>query len=96
MRAHFQITGNSHVDKERLNKSASGYIRICEVNLRYLFSIPSNPSPLFNSNSIQKSFIVYPHRGRKLSLDKRLNKQYTTINTQLTTIQYNRQPHNLR
>ena len=44
MRAHFQIVGNSQVDKDRLNKSASGYMRIWDVNFMNLFSIPSIPA----------------------------------------------------
>ena len=46
MREHFQMEGISKVGRDKLNRSHSGYMSMCDANFRNLFSIPSNPGLL--------------------------------------------------
>ena len=50
--ALFQAGGREHVERERLNKSQRGYIRICEADLRSFVSIPSGPKPQLSFSSL--------------------------------------------
>ena len=50
-RAHFHIDGREEVDRERLNRSASGYASIWAAIFIYLASRPSGPEPQLSFNS---------------------------------------------